>query len=46
MRFAASAVSAWACMRFFLALVDRVGFTPFVIYRLVLGGALLLFVVP
>ena len=44
--FAASAVSAWACMRFFLALVDRVGFTPFVIYRLVLGGALLLFVVP
>ena len=42
--FAAAAVSAWACMHFFLAMVDRIGFIPFVIYRLVLGAALLLFV--
>lgn len=42
--FGAAAVAAWACMHFFLALVGRIGFMPFVIYRLVLGGALLLFV--
>ena len=43
--FAASAVAAWLCIRFFLALVDRVGFLPFVVYRLVLGTALFVFLV-
>ncbi|MEE4382292.1 MAG: undecaprenyl-diphosphate phosphatase [Pseudomonadales bacterium] len=38
--FLASAIAAWACIRFFLDLVDRVGFMPFVIYRLVLGTLL------
>jgi undecaprenyl-diphosphatase len=43
--FIASAVAAWTCIHFFLALVDRVGFLPFVIYRLVLGTALFLLLV-
>ncbi len=36
-----SGVSAYLCIRVFLALVARLGMTPFVIYRLVLGGVLL-----
>ena len=36
----ASAVSAYACIRLFLALLDRIGFMPFVVYRLLLGGFL------
>ncbi len=38
---AVSAVSAYACIAAFLALVRRIGMLPFVIYRLVLGGVLL-----
>jgi undecaprenyl-diphosphatase len=36
-----SAISAYLCIRVFLALLDRVGMTPFVIYRLLLGALLL-----
>ena len=37
-----STLSAYACIHLFLTLIDRIGFLPFVIYRLVLGGILLL----
>ena len=37
----AAAVCAYACIHAFLRLVDRIGFAPFVAYRLVLGGVLL-----
>lgn len=36
-----SGVSAYACIHFFLSLLERIGMTPFVIYRLALGGVLL-----
>jgi undecaprenyl-diphosphatase len=36
-----SAVSAYACIHYFLKLLDRIGMLPFVIYRLVLGVVLL-----
>ncbi len=36
-----SAVSAYLCIHFFLKLLDRIGMTPFVIYRLLLGIVLL-----
>lgn len=36
-----AAVCAYACIHAFLRLVDRVGFAPFVAYRLVLGAVLL-----
>lgn len=35
-----SAVSAYLCIHFFLKLVARIGLTPFVIYRLLLGAFL------
>jgi undecaprenyl-diphosphatase len=35
-----SAVSAYFCIHFFLKLLERVGMTPFVIYRLLLGVGL------
>ena len=38
---ALSGVSAYLCIHFFLRLLDRVGMLPFVLYRLVLGMALL-----
>jgi len=38
-----SAVSALICIHFFLKLLDRFGMLPYVIYRLVLGGVLLIF---
>ena len=41
--FVAAALSAWACIRFFLALLERTGFLPYVVYRLALGAVLLLF---
>ncbi len=41
----ASALSAYLCIAAFLRLLDRVGFMPFVWYRLVLGAVLLLFFV-
>ncbi len=37
---AVSAVSAYACIHFFLKLLDRIGMLPFVIYRLLLGAML------
>ncbi len=42
--FAAAAVAARACIHYFLALLDRVGFMPFVIYRLGLGSLLFLLI--
>ena len=40
-----SAVSAWLCIYYFLAFINRIGMLPFVIYRLILGSLLLLFFV-
>lgn len=39
-----SFVSAYACISLFLAWIAKLGMTPFVIYRLLLGGVLLWFV--
>ena len=39
-----SFVSAYACIYLFLAWIAKIGMLPFVIYRLILGTALLLFV--
>lgn len=39
-----SGITAYLCIRSFLALVERVGMLPFVIYRLLLGG-LLIFII-
>jgi undecaprenyl-diphosphatase len=36
---------AYACIHFFLQTINRLGFMPFVIYRLMLGGILFLFFV-
>lgn len=36
-----SALSAYLCIHFFLKLLARIGFMPFVIYRLLLGAVLL-----
>jgi len=36
-----SALTAFACIHFFLRLLDRIGFLPFVIYRLALGVVLI-----
>lgn len=38
---AAAGISAYLCIHLFLKLLERIGFTPFVIYRLLLGGVLL-----
>ncbi|NRB37514.1 MAG: undecaprenyl-diphosphate phosphatase [Pseudomonadales bacterium] len=35
-----SAVAAYACITLFLAWINRIGFMPFVVYRLILGLAL------
>lgn len=40
-----SAVSAWLTIHLFLRLMERIGLLPFVIYRLVLGALLFMFVV-
>jgi undecaprenyl-diphosphatase len=37
-----SGVSAYACIHYFLKMLERVGMLPFVIYRLILGAVLLL----
>ncbi len=42
---AVSAVSAWLCIYYFLAFINRIGMLPFVIYRLILGTLLLVFFV-
>lgn len=36
-----SAISAYACIHYFLKLLDRIGMLPFVAYRLLLGAVLL-----
>lgn len=40
-----SAVSAYVCIYFFLAMINRIGMLPFVIYRLALGAILLVWFV-
>ncbi len=37
-------LSAWICVHYFIALVERTGMLPYVIYRLVLGAVLLVVV--
>jgi undecaprenyl-diphosphatase len=37
-----SAVSAYICIYFFLAVINRIGMLPFVVYRLALGAILLI----
>ena len=39
-----SAIAAFTCIHLFLATINRIGFLPFVIYRLVLGSVLLVWV--
>lgn len=39
-----SFISAYACIHYFLILVNKIGMMPFVIYRLILGAVLLWFV--
>ena len=41
---AVSAVAGWVCIAVFLALLKRIGLVPFIIYRLILGVALLILV--
>lgn len=41
--FSLSAVTAYACIHYFLKFVNHVGMLPFVVYRLLLGMILLLF---
>lgn len=43
--FTVAAASAYACITLFLDFITRLGFLPFVIYRLLLGALLILFVV-
>jgi undecaprenyl-diphosphatase len=38
-----SFISAYLCIFFFLKLIERMGMLPFVVYRLLLGGVLLLY---
>ena len=42
---ALSMISAYLCIYFFLALINRIGMLPFVVYRLLLGGILLIWFV-
>lgn len=42
---AVSAISAYACIHFFLKFINSIGMLPFVIYRLLLGAVLLFLVV-
>ncbi len=41
-----AALSAYICIRMFLGFINRVGFLPFVLYRLVLGGVLFFIFIP
>ncbi|MGI9274425.1 MAG: undecaprenyl-diphosphate phosphatase [Endozoicomonas sp.] len=38
---AISAISAWVCIHYFLAFINRIGLMPFVIYRFILGTILI-----
>jgi len=40
-----SALSAYLCIKIFIALLDRMGMVPFVVYRIVLGVVLFIWVV-
>ncbi|MBL4880126.1 MAG: undecaprenyl-diphosphatase, partial [Oleispira sp.] len=40
-----SALSAYVCIYFFLAMINRIGMLPFVVYRLALGAILLIWFV-
>lgn len=40
-----SGISAYACIHLFLKLINRIGMMPFVIYRLILGAVIFLFVI-
>ena len=40
-----SAVSAYLCIKYFMKIIQQIGFMPFVIYRLFLGMVLILFFV-
>ena len=40
-----SAISAYICIYYFLALINKIGMLPFVLYRLILGGVLLMWFV-
>ncbi|WP_376696574.1 undecaprenyl-diphosphate phosphatase [Wenzhouxiangella sp. EGI_FJ10305] len=42
--FVVSAISTYACIHYFLAFIKRIGMQPFVGYRIVLGGLLLVYV--
>ncbi|MCY3542127.1 MAG: undecaprenyl-diphosphate phosphatase [Gammaproteobacteria bacterium] len=39
-----SFIAAYLCIDFFLKLVEKIGMVPFVVYRVILGGGLLLWV--
>jgi len=39
-----AAISAYFCIRLFIGYIDRIGFLPFVVYRLLLGAGLLMLV--
>ncbi len=39
-----SAISAYLCIHYFLSFINRLGMMPFVIYRMLLGGLLLIIV--
>lgn len=41
----ASGISAYLCIKYFLAFIEKIGFMPFVVYRLILVAALLLLIV-
>ncbi len=40
---ALSFITAYLCIHYFLRFIERIGMTPFVIYRLILGVAILIF---
>lgn len=40
-----SAVTAFACIGLFMRLIDRLGFMPFVVYRILLGLCILIFII-
>lgn len=39
-----SGISAYLCIHYFLKLIQRIGFIPFIIYRVILGILLLIFI--
>lgn len=45
MAFSVALLTALLCIHAFLTLIDRIGFLPFIIYRLILGICLYLWVI-